>query len=110
MITPDIQAQLHSLLLTVLTGVVTILGFLIRNLITAQIDKIKNESQKAMAERLVAYAEQKLSDAAGKNTYVANAISTKFPELSAQEVQHLIEQAVLALPPTNTTTGATKRN
>lgn len=97
MLTPDIQSQLHSLLLTVATGVVTVLGFLIRNLIAAQIDKIKSQSQQAMAKRLVAYAEQKISGSIQKNSFVANAISAKFPELSSDEVQHLIEQAVVSI-------------
>lgn len=97
MLTPDIQAQLHSLLLTVATGVVTVLGFLIRNLIAAQIDKIKSQNQQAMAKRLVAYAEQKVSGSIQKNTFVANEIAAKFPELSADEVQHLIEQAVVSI-------------
>jgi hypothetical protein len=95
--TPEIQGQLHELLLTVLTGVVTVLGFLVRNLISAQIDKIKSQSQQAMAKRLVAYAEQKISGSIQKNTFAANAISAKFPELSADEVQHLIEQAVVSI-------------
>ena len=109
--TPEIQAQLHSLLLTVLTGVVTIVGILIRNLINAQIANIKNEGQKAMAQRLVAYAEQKLSNNVEKNSYVANQLSSKFPELSKDEIQHLLEEAVVSLQstaPAAVTNGATK--
>lgn len=112
MITPDIQAQLHTLLLTVLTGIVAILAAVIRNFINAKINNMQGDTQKAIAQRVVAYAEQKLTDNVEKNQYVANTLSAKFPELTPTEIQHLLEEAVMNLQSqpaqTDTTTGGTK--
>lgn len=57
----------------------------------------KSAWKKAIADRLVKYAEQKLGDNAEKNQWVSDQLSSHFPRMSKEEVQHRVEEAVVDL-------------
>lgn len=53
--------------------------------------------KRAIAERAVKYAEQKFLDNTEKQKQAAALISSHFPRISQDEVQHLLEEAVVNL-------------
>lgn len=61
------------------------------------LNSMKSSWKQALAFRLVAYAEQKLTGNPEKLKYVAEQLSKKFPRISADEINHLIEEAVVNL-------------
>lgn len=57
-------------------------------------DSLNSGWKKALAERGVKYAEQRFLDNTAKRAEVAKLLSSKFPRISAEEIDHLLEEAV----------------
>ena len=53
--------------------------------------------KQAIAKRLVAYASQKIDANGDKVDFVAQQMHEKFPRMSEEEIQHLLEEAVVNL-------------
>jgi hypothetical protein len=93
----QVTAAIHNTLLDVL-------GLLLNVLVAGGIwamktwlASMKSDWKRALAERLVKYAEQKIGDNEEKRQWVASQISAKFPRISQDEVNHLLEEAVVNL-------------
>lgn len=89
-----VNSLLSDIFLLVATGVATLAGMGIRYWIS----KLKIGIVKTIAEKLVAFAEQKFGiDNEAKRQYVAAELSKRFPRISADEIEHILEAAVVAL-------------
>jgi len=94
---PQVDAAVHDLLLNalnvVLMAAVAIAGSAINNWRMS----LKSGWKQTLATRLVSYAEQKIEGNEARRLYVANQLSAKFPRLQPDEIDHLLEEAVLNL-------------
>lgn len=96
--------QIHTAIVNIAMGIATIVATLAGRAIVAAgkyfVTKTKTEHNAlygAIAQRLVAFVEQKMAGASDieKAQYVADAIKKKFPELPSEEVNHILEAAVI---------------
>lgn len=55
---------------------------------------LNSKWKQAIAERAVKFVEQKFVDNAEKQKQAAEVISSHFPRMSVEEIQHLMEEAV----------------
>lgn len=97
---PKIQAELHMMAMGLITLLGTVVGWLFKQAGQWFIAKTKSEHNAlyaVIAARLVAYANQKLIDDTNddKALYVAQELKKKFPALPEDEIQHLLEEAVV---------------
>lgn len=80
----------------------TLIGTLTSYLLYYLIGLIKNKQLQEEARKAVAYAEQQLEGNPEKLAYVRNFLRARAGKyLTDQDIDHLIESAVAALPPTN---------
>lgn len=97
-LTPQLTATVHDAIVSVfslaLTGLVTAAGVGIK----LWINSMQSGWKRALAERLVKYAEQKYLNNDEKLQYVSQKMSEHFPRLSQEEIHHLLEAAVHDLP------------
>lgn len=93
---PEIQAQFQKLLADVAMVIGSILGIVLVQVAQAIKNSHMNILQKMVAERLVSYAEQTITTSGvDKAAYVAAKLQEQFPNLSQEQVKHLLEAAVL---------------
>ena len=61
------------------------------------LDSMKSSWKKTIAERLVKFAFQRITPNEEKRAFVADKLHKKFPRLSAEEIEQLLEEAVVNL-------------
>jgi hypothetical protein len=88
-----VSSVLSDLLQVVLLGVVSLIGWAVK----IWLNSMNSSWKKTVAMRLVSYAEQKIVGNDEKIKYVSQKINEHFPRLGQEEVQHLIEEAVVQL-------------
>jgi hypothetical protein len=77
----------------ILIGLASLVSFAVREWMKSQ----NSGWKKMIAERLVKYAEQKITDNTDKQKWVADKMSEHFPRMKSEEIQHHIEEAVVNL-------------
>lgn len=93
----QVTSSLHEAISSLLDLVVIAVSGGAAWLIKLGISKLRFEWQKGIANRVVSYAEMKLVGSQEKREYAAKRIHEKFPRLSEDEINHLLEEAVLNL-------------
>lgn len=91
--TQALQGFFVSLFQVIALGLMTLAGLGLKMWIT----KMKSGLQRTIATRLVSYAEQKFVDNADRQKFVADSLSKKFPRLPSEEIQIILEAAVVEL-------------
>lgn len=91
---PVIASTIHDGLLAGATGALAGLALGAGWLMRIVGSKLRFDWERGIARRLVAWAETKFEGSAEKRAQVAAALHAKFPILSTDEIDHLIEEAV----------------
>ena len=105
---PQITKTFHDLLLTILQAAALGLSLAVSYGVKLWINSMNSGWKKAIAERLVKFAEQKFLTNEDKLNYVSEKMSEHFPRLKEEEIHHLLEEAVSNLQPsTNISVSAT---
>lgn len=101
--TNSLGSQLGVEVLKILVPIVgTAVGSLLSYLLYQLTGLIKNQKLQEEARKAVAFAEQKLVNNDEKLAYVKNFLKANAGKyLSDQDIDHLVEAAVNALPPTH---------
>lgn len=92
-LTQSVHDFLYSLLALLLNGLTAAAIWAIRTWLKS----LNSSWKQALAKRLVAYAQQKIGDNAERRQYVASELAKRFPRLDAEEIDHLLEEAVVQL-------------
>lgn len=100
---PAVTSGIHDAILTILQTLIIAVSGGVAWLVKLAISRLKFDWQKAIAARVVAFAEMKLIGSAEKRQYVAAKLHEKFPRLTEEEISHLLEEAVLNLTEKSTT-------
>ena len=58
---------------------------------------MKSEWKRTLAARLVRFAEQRIEPTDERREYVAEKLHKQFPKISKEEIEHLLEEAVVNL-------------
>jgi len=94
---PQVNEAIHTLLMDTLNLVLLAVVGIAGSAINKWRMSMKSSWKQTVASRLVAYAEQKLQDNAARRQYVAAQLAQIFPRIQPDEIDHLLEEAVLNL-------------
>lgn len=99
----DMITQLGSQLIPTLVPIMgTLVGSLLSWMLYHLVGLIKNEKLRQEIQAAVSYAEQRLTGNSVKLDYVRTFVKAKVgSSLSDEQIEHMIEDAVNALQPTN---------
>jgi hypothetical protein len=106
-INPQVNQTVHDTLLSLLQFALLGLSAAVSYGVKLWINSMQSSWKKAIAERLVKYAEQKIAPNDEKLAYVAQKMHDHFPRLSEEEIHHLLEEAVANLGSSDTVTVST---
>lgn len=96
-VNPGINSAVNELLTNGLKAVTLLLVTGVTYGINYWIKSLKSSWQKAIAARAVAYAQQKITGNEEKRQVAAAKIHAKIPRISAQDIEDLLEEAVVNL-------------
>lgn len=94
---PSVHAAIAELIVAALGAVLTAVATLAGMLIKTKLHAADSSWKQKLAYRFVCYAENKVIGDKEKQEYVADQLHTMFPSISVDEVEHLIEEAVVQL-------------
>jgi len=95
--TPEVNGALNNLLLTgIHAGMLALVAGLTWG-VKLGINSMKSGWKRTIAERLVKFAYQRIAPNEEKRKYVAVKLHEKFPRISEEEIEHLLEEAVVNL-------------
>ncbi len=96
-VNPQLTQSIHDLVSSLAQLAVLAVSTGIGWLIKLAISRLKYDWEKKLATRVVAYAEMKIEGGPEKRAFVAQKLHEKFPRLSAEEIDHMLEEAVLTI-------------
>jgi hypothetical protein len=96
-VNPAVTEGVHNILADVLQFGLLALTTAATWAVKLGINHLNSGWKQAVAYRLVAFAENRIPTDPEKLAYVSKSLSAHFPRLSADEIQHLIEEAVYNL-------------
>ncbi len=96
-VNPAVTEGVHNILTDVLQFGLLALTTAATWAVKLGINHLGSSWKQAVAYRLVAFAENRIPTSPEKLAYASKKLSSHFPRLSADEIQHLIEEAVYNL-------------
>lgn len=96
-VNPELNGAINQLLVTGLhAALLALVGGLTWG-VKLGLNSMKSSWKRTIAERLVKFAFQRIEPNEEKRAYVAGKLHEKFPRISKEEVEHLLEEAVVNL-------------
>lgn len=92
---PQVSGAVHDLLLTALQAVTLLAVSGLTYGIKLGINSMNSGWKQKVAGRLVAFAAQRIAPNDEKRAYVAAKLHEQFPRIEEEEIDHLLEQAVV---------------
>lgn len=96
-VNPEITGAVNSLLQTGIQAALLALVGAVTWGVKLGINTMKSGWKRTVAERLVKFAAQRFTPNEEKRAYVAAKLHERFPRITQEEIEHLLEEAVVNL-------------